>query len=421
MKHLFILLTLFSLLLSACSAASGASLSASGAQAWLDQPVNGAILPLGAFPLKAHARHVDGSGITRIEFLVNGVTVGAVDTDSAAPIVYAELNWNASAPGEYNLSARAYAGSQSSDSASVRVCVSQEVKQPLLSPNGGCDVPQAPIAETPVTKSGSGGINFFYGFVRADVNRDGVPEGLLDGVQVRVVGCVTPEANFITGLDGRFEFRDLDNGTCLVSVFKPGWERVGTDPAGLRDPVNVIIDASNPDIDEPAPFSIFMAPVGSPSPLTPVPPTAIVIPPTFTPVPPTATLPPPTFTPVPADTTPPVVYITYVDPSTLYYGQGCSAQSGILTVEAFVQDGQSSIGEVYLVYGFTGAGAEGIFVQMSPIGGGYYRAVVDIGAQAYNFFQGANGSIGIAVIGNDSAGNSGDANVPDVPLLFCPG
>ncbi len=61
------------------------------------------------------------------------------------------------------------------------------------------------------------------------------------------------------------------------------------------------------------------------------------------------------------------------------------------------------------------------FAEMSPIGGGYYRAVIDIGAQAYNFYQGGSGSIGIAVIGNDSAGNSGSANVPDVPLLFCPG
>lgn len=197
--------------------------------------MNGAILPLGAFPLKAHARHVDGSGITRIEFLVNG----AADTDSAAPIVYAEASWNAWSRGEYSLSARAYAGGEATETTPARVCVSQEVKEPLTSPNGGC---------------GRG-------------------------------------------------------------------ERPKRHPGG----------------------------------------------------------------------------------------------------RSFVQDGQSSIREVYLVYGFTGAGAEGIFVQMSPIGGGYYRAVVDIGAQAYNFFQGANGSIGIAVIGNDSAGNSGSANVPDVPLLFCPG
>lgn len=145
MKRLFIFIAILSLLLGACSA-SGSSLPASGAQAWLDQPVPGSILPLGAFPLKAHARHVEGSGITRIEFLVNGTPLGAVDTDSAAPLVYGETTWNASAPGEYILVARAYAGSESSDSAPVKVCVSQEVSEAVLSQTGGCEAPEAPAA-----------------------------------------------------------------------------------------------------------------------------------------------------------------------------------------------------------------------------------------------------------------------------------
>jgi len=346
MKRFFILMTLFSLLLGAC-AAPGASLSASGVQAWLDQPVNGAILPLGAFPLKAHARHVDGSGVTRIEFLVNGVTIGAVDTDPAAPLAYAELTWNASAPGEYNLTARAYAGSDSSESAPARVCVSQEAKEPVLSQSGGCILPEAPVSPAKAT------------------------EPLPDDKATEIAALTA---------------------TALAPTFTP--------PPGIT------------------PTATFTA----------VPPTFTALPPTFTPIPPTATrIPPtptripPTPTPVPIDTTPPVVYITSVTPATLYYGQGCSAQSGILTVEAFVQDGQSSITQVYLVYGFTGAGAGGIFAEMSPLGGGYYRAVIDIGSQAYNFYQGANGSIGIAVIGNDSAGNDGSATGPDVPLLFCPG
>lgn len=321
MKNITLLFILFALLLSACSA-PGASLSASGAQAWLDQPVSGAILPLGAFPLKAHARHVDGSGITRIEFLVNGVSVGAVDTDPAAPLAYAEVTWNASAPGEYNLSARAYEKSGGfAESAPAQVCISQEVKEPALSANGGCDLPQAPAAPAEATAP------------------------VVDDAKAAESAALT--------------------ATALAPTFTP-------------------------------------------------------VPPTFTPVPPTATPIPPTFTPV-ADTIPPVVQITSVTPVTLYYGQGCSAQSGLLTVEAFVQDGQSAVTEVYLVYGFTGAGTEGIFAEMAPIGGGYYRAVIDIGAQAYNFYQGGNGSIGIAVLGNDSAGNSAQAIGPDVPLLFCPG
>ncbi|MBI5704018.1 MAG: hypothetical protein ACOYYF_02290 [Chloroflexota bacterium] len=328
MKRLSTFLILLALLLGACSA-PGASLSASGVQSWLDQPISGSILPLGAFPLKAHARHADGSGITRIEFLVNGVTIGAVDTNPAAPIVYAETNWNASAPGEYNLTARAYAGSAFSDSAPARVCVLQEAKEPVISQTGGCDASEAPAAPA---ESG--------------------PTEALPPDKATEIAALT--------------------ATALAPTFTP-------------------------------------------------PPASVTPPPTFTPVPPTATFIPPTFTPVPVDTTPPVVDITYVDPPVLYYGQGCSTQSGILTVEAYVSDGQSGVGQVYLAYGFTGAGTEGIFTEMTSIGSGYYRAVIDIGAQAYNFYQGANGSIGIAVIGNDGAGNSAQDTAPDVPLIFCPG
>jgi hypothetical protein len=122
----------------------------------MDQPVTGAVLPVGAFTLKAHARHVSGSGVNKIEFLVNGVSVGAVDTDASAPLAYAEMAWNASAPGEYTLVARAYAGSESSDSAPVRVCVSQDAKEAALSQSGGCNLPEklpAPAQGSAATES----------------------------------------------------------------------------------------------------------------------------------------------------------------------------------------------------------------------------------------------------------------------------
>jgi hypothetical protein len=332
MQRLFVFICILSLLLGACSA-PGAGLAASGAQAWLDQPVPDSILPLGAFPLKAHARHVDGAGITRIEFLVNGVPVGAVDTDPAASLVYGEATWNASAPGEYILVARAYAGGETSDSAPVKVCVSQEVSEPVLSQTGGCEAPEAPAAPA--------------------------------------------EA-------GPTEALPPDKATEIAAL---------TETAA--------------------------APTAVPPSEAPPTATAVIIPPTFTPIPPTFTPVPPTA--VPVDNTPPVVDITSISPATLYYGPGCNSESGFLTVEAYVTDAQSGVSEVYLVYGFTGAGAEGIFAEMASIGGGYYRAIIDIGGQAYNFFQGANGTIGIAVIGNDRAGNSAQDTGSDVPLLFCPG
>ncbi len=138
-----LLLLLLAVLLTACGA-PGAS-SVSGVQAWLDQPVGGTVLPIGSFTLKAHARHVDGSGVNKIEFLVNGVSVGSVDTDSSAPLVYAETTWTPSTPGIYRVSARAYAGAESSESLVVLVCVSQDVAQAGFASDGSCAVAlQAP-------------------------------------------------------------------------------------------------------------------------------------------------------------------------------------------------------------------------------------------------------------------------------------
>ncbi len=327
MKHTLLLLTALCLMLSACST-PGASLAANGIQAWLDQPVPGSILPLGAFPLKAHARHTDGSGITRIEFLVNGVPVGAVDTDPNAAIVYGETTWNASSPGQYMLIARAYAGGESSDSAPALVCISQEFQEAVLLQTADCS---------------------------------GLEE-------------VVPSAGEVTE-----EALPSDKLTEIAALTET--------PAA---PTTL------------APTTTF----------TPAPSTLTTVPPSATFVPPTATL--------ALDTSPPTVDITNVSPQALYYGSGCSAESGILTVEAYVADDRG-LGEVYLVYGFVGAGAEGIFVEMSSTGSGYYRAIVDIGGQAYNFFQGANGEIGIAVIGNDQAGNSAQDSSPNIPLAFCPG
>lgn len=136
-KHIYLLLV-FSLLLSACGA-PGSSISSNPIQAWVDQPAPGTVLPIGVFTLKAHARHISGSGISRLEFLVNGVPVGSADTDASQPLVYAETNWNATTPGQYLVSARAYAGGSSNESFSVLVCVSAEAKEPFLSPSGKCD------------------------------------------------------------------------------------------------------------------------------------------------------------------------------------------------------------------------------------------------------------------------------------------
>ena len=153
-----IFLFLIAILLTAC--APTGEVSSSGVQAWMDQPITGTVLPVGTFTLKAHARHISGSGVTKIEFLVNGVSVGVVDTDASAPLVYAETAWNASTPGMYQVSVRAFAGAESAESAIVIVCVSQEVSQAGFASDGSCggfeQIPSAADSATVTPEPGQG-------------------------------------------------------------------------------------------------------------------------------------------------------------------------------------------------------------------------------------------------------------------------
>lgn len=144
--------------------------------------------------------------------------------------------------------------------------------------------------------------------------------------------------------------------------------------------------------------------------------------PTDTPVPtstpkPTDT-PVPTSTPIPQDTTPPAVDITNVSPKVLLYG-ACSYDR-ILTVEAYVSDAESGVNQVFLVYRYVGVTGD-FSVEMSPIGGGYYRAEVNIGDEAYKFLGGSDGSISITVVAYDGAGNEGRDSSGEVPVRYCPG
>jgi hypothetical protein len=94
-----------------------------GTLVWLDQPPDGATIPVGNFTLKAHARDTAG-GVSQISFLVNDTPIGNVATDPSADLAYAEMNWNASVPGEYILMAVATnANGAQARSGIVRVCV----------------------------------------------------------------------------------------------------------------------------------------------------------------------------------------------------------------------------------------------------------------------------------------------------------
>jgi uncharacterized protein YraI len=160
------------------------------------------------------------------------------------------------------------------------------------------------------------------GVVYADLNGSGTieaGEGPLQGATVHLNDC-GPATSQITDVEGRFNFINLPEGTCHVSVSKGGWEFTGSYPS-LGYPVPV---ASNPDL--PTAFSLFMGPVmdfiptdtASPTPVaspslepsaTSVPSYTPTLPPTLvpsaTPVEPTATATlPPTLVPSPTPVEP---------------------------------------------------------------------------------------------------------------------
>ncbi len=108
------------------------------------------------------------------------------------------------------------------------------------------------VIPTPVP---TGGI--VRGVVYSDLNGDGTieaGEGPLQGATVTLNDC-GPAASQTTGADGAFNFTNLPEGTCHVSVSKAGWVYSGSFPS-LSYPVPV---ASDPAL--PTSFSLMMAPV----------------------------------------------------------------------------------------------------------------------------------------------------------------
>lgn len=98
------------------------------------------------------------------------------------------------------------------------------------------------------------------GVVYGDLNSDGVIDdseqsSRVEGATVTLADC-GPTQTQLTDADGRFNFENLPEGTCHVSVDKGGWIYSGSYPALGEYPIPV---ASDPDL--PTAFSIYMSPV----------------------------------------------------------------------------------------------------------------------------------------------------------------
>lgn len=113
-------LLIFLGMMSACSGVEGEG----AMQVWLESPLDGTVHDNG-FPitLDAHARDVNGPGISEIQFLANGTLIAFAETDSSAPLVHVTYDW-LPPDGVYQVVARAAGTGGTLDSAPVQLTIS---------------------------------------------------------------------------------------------------------------------------------------------------------------------------------------------------------------------------------------------------------------------------------------------------------
>jgi len=116
-------------ILSACGPEEAPALPESGAQAWVEYPFDGDIVPMEPVTLVVYA--ADSAGVSTINVKVNGVAlpVGQLEpltSDSSNRLVRTDIAWQPPAEGEYTVVADG-GGSSSSTSFCVVTCQLEEV------------------------------------------------------------------------------------------------------------------------------------------------------------------------------------------------------------------------------------------------------------------------------------------------------
>jgi hypothetical protein len=121
-------------LLTALALAACAASSSQGPMAWLDQPLDGAKLPLEPQELTAHAS--DAGGVASLEFYVNGALL--VRSPAAGGVLEnATVGWNPAAPGVYTIAASATDSQGNTGSESVAIVTVGRVEgSPTSLPTG---------------------------------------------------------------------------------------------------------------------------------------------------------------------------------------------------------------------------------------------------------------------------------------------
>jgi hypothetical protein len=122
-----VLILVLSLLQTTCAPSS-----TQGPSAWLDQPLDGARLPLGPREITAHGSDLDG--VTSLEFYVDGTLLVSAPVGGSV-LEHATIGWNPSRPGVYTISARATDSQGNTGLESVAVVTVGEVEaSPTPSP-----------------------------------------------------------------------------------------------------------------------------------------------------------------------------------------------------------------------------------------------------------------------------------------------
>jgi hypothetical protein len=273
-KHNSILLSilLVALILAGCGPAGSAA--SGGVSAWIDQPVTSALLPLTPFTLRAHASRA-GGGIIKIVFLVNDNQVASVNTDASASIVQAETQWGTSNPGVYVIQAQAFTAQGSNLSETSTVCVSADIRQPILGFGGDCggpmpilpqagqpplsvtitQLPQANISPTPSQTATASKSEFLFTPKVNAYCRSG-PDLSFPSLQVAMAGqTYLMDGRNLDSTWFRIMFSATQGCWVLASSGTPS-----TDPSGLRVLADVptVVPTVVPT-DTPAPFDCFAA------------------------------------------------------------------------------------------------------------------------------------------------------------------
>lgn len=354
---------LAALSLSACSTSSPSP----GPTTWIDQPLDGARVPLGALTVQAHAS--DADGIATIEFHVSGTLSGAVNVDGGR-LGNASIEWMPPGEGNYTIDAFAIdSQGNAGPTKSVHIVVgsaSPTVTTPTPASQCAAEALVAPALLSPA---------------------DGATVGADPLLAWSYPGRSCHPHSYRVDISEDASFADIGwgFGTLDYNETSRRWPL----PSGKCYYWRVL--AYVPDVNGPAsPVWTFCiegaTTVPAPSPAAPE----------AEPTPPATTAP---------DSTPPDISSVSADPAIISVQAPCGATPATTLIRARVTDA----GGIARVYARVPGVGE---FEMSPAGDGYYQVTLGPFGDA--------GTLSIFVQAQDSAGNTATGAPIEVQVVACP-